>query len=266
MRSIINSFLVFLLLSFFSCKKVIDIKVKESDTKYVIEGIVTNEPGTCKVYISQTKPFNEDNSFPQVRGAIVKVKDNGVEFLLVESVPGLYTTNLINGTPGHTYQLSATINGQEFTASCKMPQPVGLDTLYISAGPFGQFKFATIGYSDPAGINNGYRFVQYVNGEKDPKIFWEDDKLNDGQKVVDQLDTGIDKKDDPRNINSGDEVTIEMLTLDEAIYNYWYSLRSGGGDGNGNTATPSNPVTNITGGALGYFSAHTVSRKIVIAP
>ena len=266
MRRIKNIVSFFLLINFHSCKKVIDIKVKESDTKYVIEGIITNEPATCKVYISQTNPFNADNNFPLVNDAIVKVKDNRVEFPLTESTPGVYTTNLLNGTPGHTYQLSVAVNNQVFTASCTMPQPVGLDTLYVSPGPFGQFKFATIAYTDPAGINNGYRFVQYLNGEKDPKIFWEDDKLNDGQRVIDQLDTGIDKKDDPRNINSGDEVTIEMLSLDEAIYKYWYSLRSGGGDGSANTATPSNPVTNITGGALGYFSAHTINRKTVIAP
>ncbi len=76
----------------------------------------------------------------------------------------------------------------------------------------------------------------------------------------------MEEKDDPRNIKSGDEVRIEMLSLDEAIYKYWYSLRSGGGDGSGNTAAPDNPLTNIDGGALGYFSAHTVNRKTVIAP
>jgi hypothetical protein len=59
-----------------------------------------------------------------------------------------------------------------------------------------------------------------VNGVKDPRIFWENDEFTDGEAVVTQLDTGIDKKDDPRNINSGDEVTIEMLCLAEAIYKY----------------------------------------------
>jgi hypothetical protein len=59
---------------------------------------------------------------------------------------------------------------------------------------------------------------------------------------------------------------ILMLCLDEAIYKYWYSLRSGGGDGTGSTAAPANPLTNIKGGALGYFSAHTINRKKVIAP
>jgi hypothetical protein len=218
------------------------------------------------VYVSQSKNFNEDNQFKDVSGAIVKVKDGGTEVQLLERRPGSYETDRINGTPGHVYQLSVVINNQIFNASCTMPQPVYMDSLYVSRGPFGQFKFATITYTDPAGTDNGYRFVQYVNGIKEPTIFWEDDEFTDGQTVTMQLDASGDEKDDPRNIKTGDEVTIEMLCLNEPILRYWSTLRSGGGDGDGNTAAPSNPVTNLHGGALGYFSAHTISRKKVIAP
>ena len=77
---------------------------------------------------------------------------------------------------------------------------------------------------------------------------------------------GVDEQDDPRNIKSGDRVTIEMQCIDEIVYRYWSTVKAGGGDGDGNTAAPANPITNIKGGALGYFSAHTVSRKAVIAP
>lgn len=266
MKLFVISFLLGLLISVSACEKVIEIEVRESDTQYVIEGVITNEQGSCKVYVSRTQPFNEDNDFEQVSGAIVKLKDNGSETLLAEIRPGVYQAATLIGVPGHRYDLSATINNQVFTATCIMPQPIRLDTVYIAPGPFGQFQFATVAYTDHAGANNQYRFVQYVNGTKDPAIFWENDEFTDGQKIVVQLDTGVDKKDDPRNINSGDQVTIEMQGLDETIFKYWYSLQSGGGDGGGNSAAPSNPVTNIKGGALGYFSAQTIDRRTVIAP
>jgi hypothetical protein len=262
---ITNSCLLVLLISFSACEKVIDIKVHESDTQYVVEGIITDEPGTCYVYLSRTQPFNEDNNFEQVSGAVIKIKDNGRETVLSETRAGVYESAVLSGVPGHRYDLTVTINNQVFTATCTMPPPVKLDTLYIAPGPFGQFQFATIAYTDGVGINQ-YRFIQYVNGTKDPEIFWENDEFTDGQKVDMQLDTGVDKQDDPRNINSGDQVTIEMLGLDEAVYLYWYSLQSGGGDGGGNSAAPANPVTNIKGGALGYFSAQTINRRTVIAP
>jgi len=260
-----KSYLLALLTGVSACQKVIDIEVKDSDTQFVVEGVITNEPGTCYLYLSRTQAFNEDNNFEQVSGAVVKIKDNGQETVLTETGPGVYSSTFLTGMPGHRYELSVTINNHVFTAACTMPQPVKLDTLYIAPGPFGQFQFATIAYTDRAGVNK-YRFVQYVKGAKDPVIFWENDEFTDEQKVVMQLDTGVDKQDDPRNINSGDEVTIEMLGLDEAVYLYWYSLQSGGGDGGGNSIAPANPVTNIKGGALGYFSAQTIDRRTVIAP
>jgi len=266
MRVIAKLILVLTALWFYSCKKVIDIKLKETDIKYVVEGIVSNKAGDCKVYVSKSKPFNENNEFEKVSGAIVTVSDNGVEVQLGETQAGIYQTNLINGTPGHVYQMTVSVNGETFSASCTMPQPVRLDTLYIAPGPLGKFQFANIAYTDPPGINNAYRFIQYKNGIKDPAIFVQDDKFTDGQTVVTRLDTGVDKEDDPRNIESGDEVVIEMLTVDESIFKYWNSLRSAGGDGSTSTASPANPVTNIKGGALGYFSAHTISQRMVVAP
>jgi Domain of unknown function (DUF4249) len=266
MRPVFRLMYIWILFFLFSCNKVIELDLLDTEIKYVIEGIVTNEAGVCKVNISQTKNFNEDNQFQQVSGAIVKIKDNGLETSLIEVQPGVYETTRINGTPGHQYELSVFIDNQTFTATSTMPQPVGMDTLYVSPGPFGEYKFATIGYTDPAGINNGYRFVQYVNGVKEPTVFPENDEFTDGQFVILQLDVSADEKDDPRNIKTGDKVTIEMQSLDDPSYEFWYTLRSGGGDGNGNTAAPANPITNIKGGAIGYFSAHTVTRRSVVAP
>ena len=260
-------FLPILLIVFFSsCRKVIKLDLKNNEPRYVIEGIITNQNGVCSVLISRSKNFYGDNQFAGISGAQVKVKDNGVEFILNETSSGIYENSTLNGTPGHVYELSVSIGNEIFSAISKMPQPVNLDTLFISTGPFGQFKFPNINYTDPAGINNGYRFVQYVNGIKDPAIFWDDDEFTDGQFISRQLDSGIDREDDPGNIKSGDAVRIDLLTIDEAVLKFWYTLSTGGAEGGGHLVAPSNPVTNIQGGALGYFSAHTVSSRTVIAP
>lgn len=266
MKSIIKIIFISIIPCLYSCTKVIDIKLRDTDIKYVVEGVITNEPGVCKVLISQTKNFNDDNQFNAISGAMVTISDNGTVVPLKETKPGNYETIDINGIPGHMYELSVTIGNQHFTASCSMPQPVWMDSLYISRGPFGKFNFAYIKYSDPAGIDNGYRFVQYVNGKQEPTIYWANDEFTDGMSTTRQLDITTDDEDDPRNIQSGDTVTVEMFCLDDSVVKYWYSLRSDGGDGSGSTAAPANPVTNIKGGALGYFSAHTVDRRTVIAP
>ena len=66
--------------------------------------------------------------------------------------------------------------------------------------------------------------------------------------------------------SSGDQVTVDMLCLDPAVYKYWYSLDRGATGGGISGATPANPVTNISGGALGYFSAHTLQSKTMVVP
>jgi hypothetical protein len=63
-------------------------------------------------------------------------------------------------------------------------------------------------------------------------------------------------------LKSGDQVTIAMFNISQPVYQYWYSLTN---DASGsNNAAPSNPVTNIQGGALGFFSAHTIQHKSLI--
>jgi hypothetical protein len=266
MRKTNRLLFLFLLPGFMACQKVIELPLKGSEPKYVIEGMITNEQGVCRVHITQSVNFNEPNVFPAVSGAQVTVKDNGVPFILTETSAGIYETSQLNGIPGHVYELAVQVNGQQFTASGTMPQPVKLDTVYITSGPFGQFKFPVVSYTDPAAANNGYLFVQYVNGVKDPAIFWQDDEFTNGDTVTSLLDSGIDKKDDPRAIHTGDHVTIEMQGLDDTILKYWYTMSTSGGTGQGNIVAPSNPITNIKGGALGYFSAHTVDRRTVVAP
>lgn len=249
-----------------SCTKVINIDVRDSDRKYVIEGVITDVPGDCKVFITQSTNFNEENNFDKVDNAVVTIRDNGSAVLLERTAPGVYETAAITGTPGHIYELSVQVDGVAFTSTCTMPQAVDIDSLYIDKGPFGTFKFAHVWYTDPRNIDNGYRFIQYVNGVKEPTIFWDDDEFTDGDEVFNMLDVSAEEKDDPRNIKTGDEVTVQLLTIDEAVMKYWRSLRSGGGSGEGFSAAPANPLTNIEGGALGYFSAHTVRQRSVVAP
>jgi hypothetical protein len=51
-----------------------------------------------------------------------------------------------------------------------------------------------------------------------------------------------------------------MRCIDGPVYDYFFSLNSIQGNGPGGGTTPTNPVSNISGGALGYFSAFTVQK------
>ena len=53
-----------------------------------------------------------------------------------------------------------------------------------------------------------------------------------------------------------------MICNDAAVYKFWYSLNNGA-TGTGESASPSNPVSNISGGVIGYFSAQTIQSRSI---
>jgi len=158
--------------------------------------------------------------------------------------------------------LTIHLGNETFTATSTMPQPVNLDSMYVSTARLSNDKNVTVMYRDPAGIANYYHFIQYVNGRKEESIFVEDDEFTDGQRVKTQLDYNNSTDNPARNIKTGDSVRIDMICNDAAVYKFWYSLNNGATGAN-ESASPSNPVSNISGGVIGYFSAQTIQSKTV---
>lgn len=259
-----NSFLYCLLLVFFSsCEKVIDLKLKEADKKIVIEGWVSygnNMPQQVK--ISETRAFGEannlydDNRFDGISGATVTVQVNGDSvYTLYEVDSGIYRSGFA-GVPGSSYLLTVKLDGATYTSASTMPsQVVTLDSLWAEALVFGGNINFTVypEYNDPKGLGNSYNLVEYANDTLVRKAFPQNDEFSDGNTVTRPL-INPDSK-----LKDHDYVTVELQCIDAPMYTYWYSLDAAS-TGNNQSAAPTNPVTNISGGALGYFSAYSVSR------
>ncbi len=149
-----------------------------------------------------------------------------------------------------------------------MPALVPFDSLKITErSVFGNTnKYAAVFYADPAGVPNQYRFVQYVNGVKEKTIFVRNDDVNDGRNIERTLiyfKNGNNNNDD--KLKTGDQVMVEMRCISQPVYKYWFSLAESS-TGENQSATPGNPVSNIAGGALGYFSAETFQTRTVTVP
>ena len=251
-----------------SCEKVVDIDLNTTDKKYVIEAILTDQPGMAKVLISQTKNFDEDNNFSAISGAIVTIKENGgTPVTFRENLPGVYESASMKGTSGKQYVLTVTIGANIFTGISTMPQKVNLDSIYITDELVftDTKKIVNAVIQDPPGLGNNYRFVQFVNAKQETQILIRNDDYSDARKIVNKLFYFSEDDDSTRNIQSGDNIKIDLQCIDPAIYKYWFSLDRSSTGGSGQ-ATPSNPVSNLQGGALGYFSAHTFQSKSMIAP
>ncbi|MBN9297882.1 MAG: DUF4249 domain-containing protein [Filimonas sp.] len=240
-----------------SCTKVINVDLKDADKKYVIEGNITNLPGPYIVKVTQTKSFEGNNTFPPVSGAVVTISDNaGHSEILQQAADGTYKTSTIQGVQGVTYNLKVVVGGQTFTSTSTMPYRVPLDSVYVTRlAYFGDDVNALVpAFTDPVGIKNYYFFNVYRNGIMDQSLYVQDDEFSDGKYNTRPLFP----PDKDSAVVKGDTAYIEMQCTDASVNKYWTSLEQ---VTSGNSATPTNPVTNITGGALGYFSAHTTQRK-----
>lgn len=245
-----------------SCEKVIDINLDKAESKLVIEANITNSTDSQLVIISRSVPFDQSNDFPAVSGAVVHIADdNGRIFPLVEKEPGIYIARRLTGRPGVTYYLRVLVDDKEYIASSKMPNQVDIDSLGITVNTFfdEEQKVVQAVYSDPAEVKNYYRFLLSINGIKTESYFVFDDNFTDGRSVVrDLFDFDLEPE-------TGDEATIVMQCIDPVMYRYWVGQSQNESRGGASTI-PANPVTNISNGALGYFSAHTSQKEVIEIP
>jgi hypothetical protein len=247
---------------FHSCTEEIDIDLNSSDPQIVVEGTLNNLDNNAVVKLSKSVNFDQDNTFPPVEGATVMISDDeGNSFALSEDSPGVYTSQMVPVSIGETYYLNVLAEGKEFSAQSTMPTQAVFESLTIEESDFsfGQdetFYNLIVEYTDIANEENYYRFIEYLNGEYQASYVL-DDRLYDG------LTFSIDLLNFESEYNSGDTVTVAMQCIDKAVYDYFFSLELLEDDA---TPSPANPVTNIEGGKLGYFSAYTQELKQVIVP
>jgi len=261
-----NIFLIIISLFLFTaCEKEIDLDLDDKSGNIVIEGNLTDQAGPYYVKITKSVAFTTNNTYPIVSNAVVVLSDDTGQTETLNHVgEGFYETTNFTTAPGRTYTLKVSAEGKEYTAKSTMPQPVLLDNLqqdsFMVAGELSYTLLPV--FTDPAELGNRYLFSFSVNNSG--KMFEAfSDNVNNG--VVNQRPLLLPNDDEDGNgqkTKVGDTIYVEMQCIDTNVYTYFTSLLQiidGGGPGGG--ITPSNPPSNISNGALGYFSAHTVSKK-----
>lgn len=249
-----------------SCTEIIDIDINSSEPEIVVEATVpVNE--AAKVLVTKSIDLDATNTFTNVQNAVVTITDNeGNSEILTENMPGIYSGLSITGKVGATYHLSVKTENKNITSDCKIPELVAIDSISVlnSIYPGGgspmsdnqsaDFYEINVTYSDPADRPNYYRIVLFLNGVPLGGNNVYDDRFTNGNQVTNTLIVY-----NPL-IKNGDKIMIEMQCIDKAVFDYFDSLGNSA-MGPRNSSSPANPYTNLTGGLLGFFSAHTVQRK-----
>lgn len=257
-----NRITPFMLISFLyllsSCQKTIMPTLTNSGPQLVIEGAVSDTTGPYHVNISRTANFYTDNVYSNVSGAAVTVTDvtAGISDVLKETAPGVYTTHTITGTPGNTYQLKVDLEGKTYLATSTMPQPVKLDSASINYNKTDHLR-PVVNFQDPVGFTNYYKYSVMVNGIHLKRVQTFSDRLSNGKYIRGNMDV------DTGEVKSGNLIKLSLVGVEHDVYNFLMEAENVAYNNN-NLASPATPISNISGGCIGYFSAQTVSSKSVL--
>jgi len=263
MKNIVSAIVLALILT--SCEKIVDLKHKDNQSRIVIEGNITNETGPYFVKITKSIGLTETGAYPTVDNAVVTISDDaGNSETLARQGGGIYRASALNGRAGRMYTLTVQAENQTYTAQSTMPQRVPFDSIKVEEVVFaGEKEYNLIPvYKDPVAKSNNYRFILSVNSKLINQHLIQDDEVKNG--VVNTIRLEIN--DDDLKIKSADSIGIIMQCIDEKAALYYKTLALMGDSGPGGGTTPNNPPGNISNGALGLFSAHTVETKRVTIP
>jgi len=248
------------LIALWGCEKEITLSLDQNQSMLVIDAAITDEAGPYYVKLTNSVAVSDNSKFPVVANATVIMKDNlGLSDTLKYMKDGIYSTKKLKGVYGNTYFLEVLLDGKKYTAQSTMPEKVMFDSLAINyLTIFSETQYSVIPiYTDPITFGNNYRFVQIINDTIDKTYNIFNDDLFNGNTIQ----IALNSDPDSLQIKLNDIVSVEMQCISSSTYLYYNTLRQIRGAGPGGGTTPSNPPSNIVGGALGLFSAHTVQRK-----
>lgn len=297
---IITIFVVF----FSSCEEDINLEIVGGDQKVVIEGNI--ESGEyAQVTVTRNSPLTQAVDFSSilVKDALVMVSSGTLvdtlrmDTLLTTAVPFVYVGSKIKGTPGQTYSLTVIVDNKTYTASTFIPQPIPLDTVWWKpTPPETEYGTVTARLTDPPAFGNCYKWfsklpfkARYDTVTKTPIIQNRrylaprgstfDDQFINGKsfefsyfRATDQGEPADEEPDNPKEqrlsglYKKTDTIYIKFCTLDDKAATFYKTFESAS-ESNGNPfASPSQILSNISGGALGVWAGYGVAYDTIMPP
>jgi len=258
----------------FSCTEKMDIKLEDTYTRLVVEAKLSTDTTVHIVKLTKTSGYFSNSAPLPVSGALVTISDGSQIITLTENLskPGIYETPPNTyGKVGKTYELlikNVDIdndgNKEEYTSKSTIypiNQVDSIGTRYYDDYEIWEIQCYVL---DPP-TEDYYLFNIYKNNVlitdtiSEPLVV--DDKLYNGNYTN---GIGVGYLRDRRlgeKANIGDSVMLEVWRIDKSFYKFMMQLRE--------TVRPQTPLFsgppanvkgNISNGAIGYFTAYSVSR------
>ena len=262
---------------FTSCEKEINLDLKNTSPKLVVEGNILWGIDTVinqqELKLSLSANYTGNTNPLPVTNAIVMVNDGTNNYTYNHIGNGVYSSNFIAAT-NKTYKLIISYEGDEYNAYETLKAGgAAIDSLTVNYFPSAlgspEGNFITVNTTDPFNDRNFYLWQLFINEQlminPSPgniyRAIQKDDFFN-GQPLINYLPF------DNFPVVNGVTARLHQLNISEQMYNYYYSIFN---------LTASSPVSgdvppgNIKGNivnlnkpdknALGYFGACSISIK-----
>lgn len=257
----------------------IDLKLKSSQTRLVVDGLITTDTTAHCVRLTLSGDYFHNKPLPTVSGAIVTLSDGHETIVLSESAdkPGCYLTpDDYYGKQQHWYKLEITginmagiKNSDVFTAESYLNPMVPVDSIAIDYHKIWKLWKVLLYCQDPGDFVNYYLFRVYRNQKLVTDNYSEmsvvEDRFFDGNYAEGVWIASLNAEKVDEDLQPGDVIMVESLMIDRAFYDFVYAAQietrpkdpifSG---------PPANVPGNISNGAMGIFAACSVYRNTIV--
>lgn len=293
----IRNYAIKILLSFFlfivGCTEPFDIKTDDAEPKISIYGVLTDYLNLQEIYISKTSPYFSEEPNTPITNATVRIfssKNEEIKYMLSPVTPGCYcAVSSWAAERGETYTLNVEVdfNGdgipELYEATTKIMPVVELDTVEVSPITIMGHKNYSINiYGQDPQEENHYLFLFYQNGSsvnsKITNYIISDDIMFEGEYIdglsIQFFDSIKEKETDPEDViaktvylEAGDFLAVETCAITKEYFQFISQCMTEKGGENPMFGGPaSNIITNISNGAVGFFTGYSTSRVETVVP
>ncbi len=275
-----------------SCEDAIDIKTETGPTQLVVDGWITNQPGTQTVRLTLSGAYFDNGPAKPALGAEVTVTDDAgtIYEFTDETGKGIYTWTPKSDTAslgriGRKYALQIRYDGEEYAAINEIKRVPKIDSLVYEeeSFPITPPEGPKDGYlaqfyaRDFPGLNDTYWIKPLKGGRPygaDPENIslvydasFSPGSPSDGLVFIQPLRQAINVN---QLFSAGDTVGVELYSITLESYYFLFQVRQETTNGGIFAVPPANIPTNIQNvnpngkKALGFFGASAVNRAETI--
>ena len=281
---------LFVFFLIFSCTAPIDIHTNNSEPVPVIYGYLTDELKNQHIRITSSSPYfhEADNKF--ISNAKVWVTSStGREYPFVHDANGYYVSQRrFSAVPGVSYRLSVELDFRndgivelyeaETTTLPKLP----VDSINVTSLNIMGFHHYSLNIymQEPPETDNYYLFKYVINdtvsNDRISDLIIADDEMINGEYMdgvsIRYFNAASDFEEigedwDMYFVSPGDRIRLQIMNIEKGYYTF---IRDCSMEKYGSNpffgGPPSNIHTNLSNGAVGYFSSYCIQEKRTVVP